>query len=210
MCQIDSTYWAAPSDGASWTVKFLSDNNSYREINDNSLRDSIFIKTQLVLLYFWSNGKNGESQAKADDRFWAESWAIAKKSLVRAGETKKADRVLEGLYYASRPSYLSCNRILLIQYIMAVIDTQLMNEHMGSKIISNLKTIDVKYELKNRPIPRTISWQRSVQQTFVSSDGCVSLFDCSWLTMESLSSFDVSFRCNWQINMKMKNNFSMW
>lgn len=62
----------------------------------------------------------------------------------------------------------------LFQYIRAIIDQQLVNEPIGSKILSNLATINVKYELQNVPIPRTIFWQRSIQQTFVSADNCVS------------------------------------
>lgn len=65
------------------------------------------------------------------------------------------------------------------QYIRAIIDQQLVNEKIGSKILSNLATIDVKYELQNLPIPRTIFWQRSIQQTFVSAENCVSHFKLS-------------------------------
>lgn len=62
-----------------------------------------------------------------------------------------------------------------LQYIKAIIDQQLVHETMGSKILTHLDTMKVKYELRQQIISRTIHWQRCVQQTFVSTTNEVNL-----------------------------------
>lgn len=57
--------------------------------------------------------------------------------------------------------------VLLWQYVQAMIDEELTNEPAGSKIIA---TAIVGYKLIKPAIPRTIYWQRSIQQTLVGTN----------------------------------------
>lgn len=66
-----------------------------------------------------------------------------------------------------------CHFIVLIgQYVQAIIDEEFTNEPAGSKIIA---TATIGYKLIKADIPRTIYWQRSVQQTLVGANNEVNL-----------------------------------
>lgn len=61
----------------------------------------------------------------------------------------------------------------LSQYIKVLIDQRLINEPIGNRIIPNFDTINVKYELNQQLVPRTLFWQRNIQQTFINNDDMV-------------------------------------
>lgn len=94
----------------------------------------------------------------------------------RPGECLKVCAANHILCHIQRWSTLT--HFYSVQYIRTIIDRQLAADKIGSKILSNLATIDGKYELQAVPVPRTIFWQRSIQQTFVTADNCVSNFGC--------------------------------
>lgn len=56
------------------------------------------------------------------------------------------------------------------QYVQAIIDEDLTNESMGSKILA---AANISYKLTNSVIPRTIYWQRTEQQTLKGADNQV-------------------------------------
>lgn len=57
----------------------------------------------------------------------------------------------------------------------AIIDADLINNTIGSKIGSYLEQLGVKYETKVQIKSNTIYWRRSTQQTFKTNENEVSL-----------------------------------
>lgn len=70
-------------------------------------------------------------------------------------------------------SLANSNNWFIFQYIQAIIDEDLTNETIGSKIVS---ASNVGYNLTKSLIPRSIYWQRSVQQTLKGPNNEVSGF----------------------------------
>lgn len=63
--------------------------------------------------------------------------------------------------------------ILSLQYIVCIIDTNIMNEPFGSRIKPNLDNLGVRSELRRQTIGNIISWQRSSQRTFINANDMV-------------------------------------
>lgn len=63
-----------------------------------------------------------------------------------------------------------------LQYVKCIIDTNIVNEHFGSRIITNLTNLGVRYELRGQTLANVIMWQRSIQQTFMADNNLVSTY----------------------------------
>lgn len=65
--------------------------------------------------------------------------------------------------------------LLLLQYVKTIIDRDLLNDPISSRIVPNLTALGVQYEVKSQYVPRVISWQRSLVQTLSTSETVSSL-----------------------------------
>lgn len=61
----------------------------------------------------------------------------------------------------------------IFQYIQAIIDEDLTKETIGSRILT---AANVGYKLTKSLIPRSIYWQRSIQQTLKGTNNEVCAF----------------------------------
>lgn len=61
-----------------------------------------------------------------------------------------------------------CLYVHIVQYVQAIIDEDLTNEPIGSRILA---VANIGHKLEMSVIPRTIYWQRSVQQTLKGATG---------------------------------------
>ena len=68
-----------------------------------------------------------------------------------------------------------CLSLLLLQYVKTIIDRDLLNDPISSRIVPNLTALGVQYEVKAQYVPRVISWQRSLVQTLSTSETVSSL-----------------------------------
>lgn len=97
---------------------------------------------------------------------------LEKKALLEQEKRKKPGECLK-VQKIDSLIYVCLIRFVCLQYIRVIVDQQLANEPIGNRIIPSLDAINVKCELKEQLAPRTLYWQRSVQQTFANKDDVV-------------------------------------
>lgn len=97
---------------------------------------------------------------------------LEKKALLEQEKRKKPGECLK-VENIDNFIYACLIRSVCLQYIRVIVDQKLANEPMGNRIIPSLYAINVKCELKEQLAPRTLYWQRNVQQTFANKNDVV-------------------------------------